>query len=132
MSFSVGVLAAAASNDDVGLPPRASLTTLLSTESLIFAAFSISATLALPTPSGRSKFFAQGRFAYLVVVALFVIAVAASFALYATLQPAPPHGANSWVRTVGLGVGIVVQPLAAFAIARAAKHTRPTFTAEGD
>jgi len=126
----VGATASEAANNDVGLPPRASFTTLLTTESLIFAAFAISANLALPTPSGRSKFYAQGRFAYWVVAALFVIAISAGFALYATLEPAPPRGVNAWARTVGIVVGIAVQPLAALAIARAAKKTKPSFRAE--
>lgn len=103
---------------------------LLSTESLIFAAFSISATLALPTPSGRSLFFAKGWFAYLIVALLFAIAIAAGFALYATMQPDPPRGVNAWARVTGIALGIGAQPFAAWAVAHAARNTKPSFVAE--
>jgi hypothetical protein len=120
-----GAVALAAAAEDVGLPPRQSLTVLLTTESLIFAAFSVAATLALPTEAGRSRFFAQGRFAYLIVIALFAIAAAAMFALYATVQPELPNGVNAWVRVFGVAVGIAIQPFAAWTVASAAKKTKP-------
>lgn len=125
--LAAAILQAVASNDEVGFPPRQSVISLLTTESLIFAAFSISATLALPTAAGRSRFYAKGWFAYGVVAVLFVIAVSGGFALYATMQPDPPHGVNAWVRVVGLGVGIGVQPFLALAIARAAATTKSDF-----
>jgi hypothetical protein len=109
----------------VGLPPRAALTTLLTTESLIFAAFAITVSLALPSERGRSSFFTQGWFGWIVVGILTVIATAGLHALYATLQPAPPHGWNAWVRAVGLMVGIAAQPLLAIPITLAAIRTRP-------
>lgn len=119
LTTTAGMLAAA--SDDVGLPPRSSLTTLLTTESLIFAAFSISATLSLPTAGGRRPFYSQGTFAYCIVAVLFAIATSACFALYATLQPDSPHGVNEWIRAAGIGIGVVAQPFAALAIAMAMK-----------
>jgi hypothetical protein len=117
--------AAAGSNPDVGLPPRAALTTLLSTESLIFAAFAITVTLALPSESGRSSFFTRGWFGGIVVLILAVIATAAFCALVATLDPTPPNGTNEWVRAVGVAVGICAQPLLAIPITVAAVKTKP-------
>jgi hypothetical protein len=114
-----------ATNPDVGLPPRAALTTLLSTESLIFSAFSITVTLALPSEAGRSSFFTRGWFGGIVVIVLAIIATAAFHALVATLQPVPPSGWNAWVRAVGVGVGICAQPLLAIPITVAAVRTRP-------
>lgn len=107
---------AAAPNQDVGLPPRAALTTLITVESLIFAAFAITVTLALPTDAGRSAFFTQGWFGGLVIVVLTVIAAAGMHALVATLEPAPPAGWNAWARAVGVAVGICAQPLLAVPI----------------
>jgi hypothetical protein len=112
-------------NANVGLPPRAALTTLLSTESLIFAAFAITVTLALPSESGRSTFFTRGWFGGTVILILVVIATAAFHALVATLQPVPPHGWNAWVRAVGVGVGICAQPFLAIPITIAAVKTEP-------
>jgi hypothetical protein len=126
----LAVLSVAAASDDVGLPPRQSLVMLLTTESLIFAAFSISATLALPTPTGRALFFAQGRFAFSIVGVLAFIAVAGGFALCATLEPDPPAGINEWIRAAGIGVGIAAQPVLAWAVAKAAKDTKPGFKAD--
>jgi membrane-bound metal-dependent hydrolase YbcI (DUF457 family) len=114
-----------ATNHDVGLPPRAALTTLLSTESLIFAAFAITVTLALPSEAGRSSFFTRGWFGAIVVIILAIIATAAFHALVATLQPVPPSGWNAWVRAAGVGVGICAQPLLAIPITVAAVRTRP-------
>ncbi len=110
---------------NVGLPPRAALTTLLSTESLIFAAFAITVTLALPSEGGRSTFFTRGWFGGVVILILAVIATSAFHALVATLQPAPPHGWNAWARAVGVGVGICAQPLVAIPITVAAVKTKP-------
>lgn len=112
-------------NPDVGLPPRTALTTLLSTESLIFAAFAITVTLALPTAAGRSAFYTKGFFGGIVIVVLALVATAAFHALVATLRPIPPEGWNEWVRAVGLGIGICAQPLLAIPITVAAVKTRP-------
>lgn len=125
----VAVLAADQSQS-VGLTPRDSLTLLLTTESLIFAAFSITATLALPTDTGRSLFYAQGRFAGLVVVLLAILAAASLSALRCTLEPDPPHGISEWFRAVAIGLAIVAQPILALLVARAATKTRPSFKAE--
>ena len=111
-------------NPNVGLPPRAALTTLLSTESLIFSAFAITVTLALPSEGGRSIFLTRGWFGGAVILILAVIAAAAFHALVATLQPVPPHGWNAWVRAVGVGVGICAQPLLAIPITIAAVRTK--------
>lgn len=119
------LLASAEASTNVGLPPRPALTALLTTESLIFAAFAITVTLALPSETGRSVFFTKGWFGGVVVLILTVIAVAGMHALYATLEPQPPEGWNAWVRTVGLGVGICAQPLLALPITIAAVKTMP-------
>jgi len=123
MTLSFDSLLAAA--EGVGLTPRAALTTLLTTESLIFAAFAITVSLALPSDRGRSSFFTRGLFGWIVVAILAVIATAALHALYATLQPAPPHGWNAWVRAGGVALGITSQPLLAIPITLAAIKTRP-------
>lgn len=118
-------MAGSGSNPDVGLPPRAALTTLLSTESLIFAAFAITVTLALPSESGRSSFFTQGWFGGIVILILATIATGAFCALVATLDPLPPDGTNEWLRAIGVGVGICAQPLLAIPITVAAVRTKP-------
>jgi hypothetical protein len=107
---------AAQATDDVGLPPRAALTTALTVEGLLFAALSVSYTLAQPVRGGRNRFFAQGWFGWLIVVSFGCVAASALAAWWATFRPEWPDSINEYIRAIGLLVGIVVQPIVAVVI----------------
>lgn len=103
--------AASHATDDVGLPPRAALTTALTVEGLLFAAFAVSYNLAQPKDGGRHPFFAQAGFGWLIVAVIAVVAASAGTAWWATFEPDWPKGGNEIVRAGGLALGIVMQPI---------------------
>ena len=117
-----GVIAAQSANE-VGLPPRESLTLSLTAESLLFAAFTVSFNMAQPTKKGRHPFFAQGVFSFVIVAAITAVAVAAGAAWWATFEPNWPTGINQWLRAGGVAVPIVLQPFLALAIAIQARNS---------
>jgi len=94
-----------------GLSPSASLTTALTVEGLLFAAFSVSYQLAKPKQGGRNRFFTGAWFGWLIVAALTCVAVSAAASWWATFQPDWPDTTNEMLRAGGLAVGIVAQPI---------------------
>ena len=115
--------AVAQTANEVGLPPRESLTLALTAESLLFAAFAVSFNMAQPTRTGRHPFFAQGIFSFVIVGAIAAVAVAAGAGWWATFEPKWPSGGNEWMRAGGVAVPIVLQPLFALAIAIQARNS---------
>lgn len=103
--------------------PRQTLTLALTAESLLFAAFSVSYNLAQPTDEGRSPFYAQGYFSFVIVLAISAVAISAGASWYSLFEPDPPNGWNEWLRAGGLAVPIVSQPFFAFAIAIQARKS---------
>lgn len=115
--LSASILAAASeATDDVGLPPRASLTVALTVEGLLFAAFAVSYSLAHPTEGGRHPFFAQAWFGWCIVITISAVAVSAGAAWWATFEADWPTETNEVLRAGGLALGIVAQPIFAAVI----------------
>jgi predicted alpha/beta-hydrolase family hydrolase len=110
------VLSAPASNS---LTATQTLTSSLTAESLIFASFTVAYNLAQPTAAGRHPFFAQGIFAYCIVLAILAVAVSAGASLIATW----PASAGGTLRAAGLVVAIVAQPIFALLIAQQARRS---------
>lgn len=99
------------------------LTTLLTVESLLFAAFNAGFALTASVAGGRN-ITKQGAYvlAWCVVAALCVIAAAAGAAWWQVFgDTAKPHSALRWFEAAGIAVGILVQPGVAWRIALAGK-----------
>jgi hypothetical protein len=79
---------------------------LLTTESLLFAAFGIGVSLAAPTEFGRSRFFTKGY-----------LAVGAGAAWVEVFGHPWPEGLLAWLQAGALAAGIVFQPLLTLLIA---------------
>jgi hypothetical protein len=94
-----------------GLEAKDVLANALVLESLIFVAFSFSYTLAQPVQGGRHPFFAQGWFGWVIVATITAVAAAAGAAWWQLYHPNWPHQTAEWIESVGLGVGIVAQPV---------------------
>jgi hypothetical protein len=107
------VFTAAAS---VAPPAKDSLTTALTIEGLIFAAFAFAVRLAEPSEQGRNPFFTEAWFGLLVVLVIAAAAVSAGAAWWATYEPLHLSGVNVWLRAGGLVPGIVAPPFFAAAI----------------
>jgi hypothetical protein len=100
-----------------GLTPQQALTTSLTAESLLFAAFGVSYSLATtPRAGGRPVFFARGWFGGIIVAVLFVVAASGVSAWHATFARDWPNDGGEYIRTWGLFVAIVSQPFLAAAI----------------
>jgi hypothetical protein len=108
---------AAQAASEIGLPPRQALTTSLTVEGLLFAAFSVSYNLATTAKDGgRHPFFARAWFGWLIVLVLLAVAASAASAWYATFKPDWPKSFGEQVRAFGLAAGIAAQPLFAAVI----------------
>ena len=90
---------------------------LLTTESLLFAAFGIGVSLAAPTEFGRSRFFTKGYLAWLVGLGLTAVAVGAGAAWVEVFGHPWPEGLLAWLQAGALAAGIVFQPLLTLLIA---------------
>jgi hypothetical protein len=99
------------------------LTTALTVEGLLFAAFSVSYALAQASDRGRHPFFAQGGFSFWIAATIAVVAVSAGAAWWATFEPDWPDGCNEKLRAGGLAIGIVSQPVFAAIIAWQARKS---------
>jgi hypothetical protein len=95
-----------------GFTAAQSLTTLLTTESLLFAAFNAGVVLATPTASGRRITPTQ---AFLLakgcVAVLAAVAIAGALAWWQVFGDGWPDSALRGIEGVGIAVGIVSQPI---------------------
>lgn len=108
---------AAQAANDVGLPPRQALTTSLTVEGLLFAAFGVSYNIATTAKAGgRHPFFGKAWFGWLIVLVILAVAASAGAAWYASFEPDWPNTLNEKVRAYGLLAGIVTQPFFAAVI----------------
>jgi hypothetical protein len=99
-----------------------SLTLLLTTESLLFAALSISVTLSSPTLGGRGITRRDVfRLAAAVVTVLGFIAIAAGFAWWQIFGDNWPTGWLSRIEGIGIAVGIVAELGIAIVITKAVR-----------
>lgn len=97
---------------EVGLPARQALTTSLTVEGLLFAAFGVSYNLATTAKDGgRHPFFSKAWFGWLIVLVLAAVAASAGSAWYATFEPDWPNTNGENIRAFGLLAGIVMQPI---------------------
>jgi hypothetical protein len=98
------------------------LTTLLTVESLIFAALSVGITVTTPVAGGRSPYLATGRLARRIALTLTAVAFAAGLAWWQVFtEPAFPRGFFRWAEAVGVVVAIMAQPYFAWRLALGAK-----------
>jgi hypothetical protein len=99
-----------------------SLTALLTTESLLFAAFNVGVGLSAPIAAGRN-ISRRGVF-LLAVFALVALGLVASAGVLAWWQVFIDHWPASSLRrleAVGIFVGLIVQPLFTAVVARSLK-----------
>ena len=118
-SFLIATGAAAATGADVGFSAAQSLTTLLTTESLLFAAFNAGVVLA--APATRPKNIAPANAYRLALGCVGVLAAVALAAALAWWQVFGDHWTGASLRTLealGIAIGIVVQPIVALVVAR--------------
>jgi hypothetical protein len=99
-----------------GFTDSAALALLLTTESLLFAALSVSVTLAQPVAGGRPPFLARGRLGIVIALVLTVVAVGGLSAWLDVFSDPWPDGFRDIAVAVGLGAGIVGQALFAWVI----------------
>lgn len=108
-----------------GLPSTDALTTALTVEGLLLAAFAVSYSIATtPSRSGRSVFHARAWFGWLIVAT--IVAVAASGAAAWWHMYAPDLWPKTWnarAQMYGLALGIVLQPVFAAIINVEARRT---------
>lgn len=99
-----------------GWVPKDALTVLLTTESLLFAAFGISITLAQETDEGRHPFVAKGRLAIVIALIITCVATGAATAWWDVFSPKWPTTWREEVQAGGIGAGIIGQPMLAWFI----------------
>lgn len=115
-----------ASNQDAsGFTAAQSLTTLLTTESLLFAAFNAGVVLTAPAAGGRQITPTNAyRLAKACVLALAAVAVAAGFAWWQVFGDAWPDSHLRALEAIGIAVGITVQPIIGGIIVRSSRPRR--------
>ena len=101
------------------------LTTLLTAESLLFAALNIGLAMATPTAGGRqiTRKWAFG-FALVAVIALTVVAAAGFLAWWEVFGSGWPTSNFRKTEALGIATGILVQPAISAALAYAIRPPR--------
>jgi hypothetical protein len=113
------LLAAATTAGDSGFSAAQSLTTLLTTESLLFAAFNAGVVLTAPSTTGRritpqhAYWLAMG-----CVAVLGAVAAAGALAWWQVFGDDWPSSTFRAIEGLGIAVGILAQPIVATIIAR--------------
>jgi hypothetical protein len=102
---------------DANAAPTSALGTLLTTESLLFAALSVSVALAADTEWGRRLPTSPFVFACSVVALLTLVACGAGAAWSSDYVSPGPDGLAQWAQAVALAAGIVGQPIFALWVA---------------
>src|SRR5689334_13847595 len=114
-----------ASRIDATFTAAQSLTTLLTTESLLFAAFNAGIVLTAPSKGGRQITRTNSyRLAKASVAALGAVASAAAPAWWQVFGDHWPASALRALEGVGIAVGIVVQPVVAAIVVYANRPPR--------
>jgi hypothetical protein len=110
---------------DTAFTAAQSLTTLLTTESLLFAAFNAGVVLATPVASGRRITPAQAyRLAKGSVAVLAAVAAAAALAWWQVFGDDWPDSTLRGIEGAGIAVGIISQPIVAAIVARSNRPQR--------
>lgn len=108
-----------------GLSPSDALATLLTVEGLLFAAFSVSISLADPAPRARAHNWGR-PIAWWTVAAISAVAVGGAFAwrdLY--IEPGFPHAFSSVVIALVIAIAIPAQAVIAGALVVGSKYYKP-------
>jgi hypothetical protein len=101
-----------------GLSHTQALTTLLTVESLIFAALGIGIAVTAAVPGGRSPYLVKGKLARRIALTLTAVAVGAGTAWWQVfMRPVHPHGFPAWSQAVGVAIAVVAQPYFAWRLA---------------
>lgn len=100
-----------------GLASADALPLLLTTESLLFAAFGVSVALTTPVEGGRSPIVASGKLAALIAMIIWVVAFGAASAWIGVYIDPTPCGFSTVVQALCLAGGIISQPVIATVIA---------------
>jgi hypothetical protein len=109
---------AAAPTTTSGLPDVQALTTLLTVESLTFAAFGIGFAVTVPVMGGRTPYLSTGRLARAIAIVLTLVAASAATAWWEVfMQPTAPRGLFAWAQALGIVVALVAQPYFAWRVA---------------
>jgi hypothetical protein len=94
------------------------LTSLLTVESLTFAAFGIGIAVTAAVPGGRSAYLMQGKLARRIALCLTAVATGAGTAWWEVfVEPDAPTGFFAWSQAGGIAVAIVAQPYFAWRLA---------------
>jgi hypothetical protein len=99
-----------------GLASTESLATAITMEGLLFAAFSVGYKLTEVTEEGRGVFFTQAWFGWCIVATITLVAVAASASWWEVFGSGWPANIPHFLLGIGLGLGIIAQPIFAAAI----------------
>ncbi|HEV2772754.1 MAG TPA: hypothetical protein VGV57_08010 [Thermoleophilaceae bacterium] len=109
-------IAASSAAPLTGLSPPGTLTLLLTTESLLFAAFGVGVALTTPTAEGRPAFIAQGYLALGVALVILVVGIGAFTAFLEILDWGRLRGFSSIAQATAIAVGIAMQPVFALVV----------------
>jgi hypothetical protein len=110
---------------DAAFTAAQSLTTLLTTESLLFAAFNAGVVLTAPAAAGRRITPLNAyRLAKTSVVALAVVAFAAALAWWQVFGDDWPDSNFRQFEGLGIAIAILVQPIVAAIVARSGRPQR--------
>jgi hypothetical protein len=118
MSVTVTHSVVAAATSSAPFTSANALTTLLTTESLLFAAFNAGIVLTVPTATvrqitpGQAYALARG-----CVAVLALVAIAGAVAWCGVFADGWPHSPTRVVEGLGIAVGIAVQPVVAGIVA---------------
>jgi MFS family permease len=98
------------------------LTTLITMESLLFAAFNVGVAMTSPVAGGR-RMSAQAAFrlAKTSVAALTIVAGAGLLAWWQVFADDWPSSTMRVLQALGIAVGILVQPIVSFGVAMASR-----------
>lgn len=100
-----------------GLTSADALPLLLTTESLLFAAFGVSVALTTPVEGGRPPIVASGKLAALIAGIIWIVALGAASAWISVYVDPAPCGFSQVIQALCLAGGIASQPVIATVIA---------------
>jgi len=99
-----------------GLSPAESLTTAITMEGLLFAAFAVGTKLTEVTEEGRSPFFSQAWFGWCIVGVISIVAIAAFASWWEVFGTECVKSFGHLILGAGLALGIIAQPIFAAVI----------------
>ena len=107
-------MGAAASSES--FEPAEALAVSVTMEGLLFAAFAVGTKLTESSNRGRSPFFSQAWFGWLIVTVIGLVGVGAGASWWEVFGHEWPNSVGELMVGTGLGFGIVMQPIFAAVI----------------